>query len=110
MKTITWQDVLDYNAPDAEFYGHVYEFLPVVKKAGYRYYSWNGRVYEVLKDNNFTDTGITVDELPATIKPEPLQKILNTVDKVLCDGNPKWAIKKAINEFYEELKSCGTIE
>ena len=112
MKTITWKDVLDYNAPDAEHYGHIDEFLPVVKKAGYRYYSWNERVYEMHEGNNFTDTGIMAHELPATIKPNLLQKALDELDggHLLrsCDTRTTWVklehAKDTMRTLAEELE------
>ena len=42
----TWQNTLDYNAPGAEWWGHIDTFREAAKGVGYPYIYWNDRVYD----------------------------------------------------------------
>lgn len=38
-------------------HGNIYRFLEIVKITGYKYFEWNGRIYERYLLNRFRDTG-----------------------------------------------------
>jgi len=63
---LTWQDVIYSYAPNVTRWGDAKEFLPLVKMIGYRYFEWNGRIYELISIRNVLDakdTGIKASEL-----------------------------------------------
>ena len=56
-KTPTWEDTI-HN--DARKFGHIDEFAKVAYSLGYKYISWNDRIYEVWADESgFIWTGST---------------------------------------------------
>lgn len=61
---LTWKDVLNSHVPYARW-GHIEEFLPIVDITGYRFFSWNGRIYEIQKGRELTyrNTGLTEEDL-----------------------------------------------
>jgi hypothetical protein len=58
---LTWREVFDtYQAP----VNCIDSVLRLLKKTGYKYYNWNGKIYNVTDDyEDWTDTGLTVDDL-----------------------------------------------
>ena len=56
----SWRDVLDSQKFD---YGHIDEFVSVVKLASYICFEWNGRIYERTKDGYYNDTGWLASDL-----------------------------------------------
>lgn len=63
---ITWRNVIDSYAPNRNWFGHIKEYLKIVKDSGYIYFNWNGNIYKLIatKENlSYEDTGLTVDDL-----------------------------------------------
>ena len=112
MKTITWREVLDSNV-GCRAGANIVDFLPTVAVTGYKYFCWNGRIYQYISPSGYDNTGITVDDLPATLTPDPLQKALDAVDEAekLWQADIPWVndveyivreAKKAMRTLYEE--------
>ncbi len=61
---LTWKDVLISDKFDAKWWWHVDNFLPKVFELGYKYFTWNGTIYETLRhENSYKDTGLTIDDI-----------------------------------------------
>lgn len=60
---ITWKDILDNKTVFID-YQTINKFMKLVVQTGYKYFSWNGRVYEVSPDHNFyKDTGLMTKDI-----------------------------------------------
>lgn len=63
---LTWKDVFNSEADPTKRWGHIESLLLVANMAGYRYFTWNGRVYELLigrTELDYRDTGLTEEDL-----------------------------------------------
>lgn len=62
---ITWRQVLDSEAEFARHWGSIDKFLPVVEITGYKYFCWNGLIYELTSTRplDYKETGLTVEDL-----------------------------------------------
>ena len=63
---LTWRDVLDSYGEFQPMWGSIQNFLLVVANTKYKYFNWNGNVYELVIDGRYLDwkdTGIDVEEL-----------------------------------------------
>lgn len=59
MKKLTWETVFNSEVAPDKRWGHIDNANAIAKQAGYKYFSWNGWVYEV--DGNKTD--VLVEDL-----------------------------------------------
>ena len=65
---LTWKDVLNSDAPfsPVRHGGHIDAYLVLVDMVGYRYFSWNGKIYELMtgkRELGYRDTGLTEEDL-----------------------------------------------
>lgn len=59
---LTWHDVVDSSGDYQPFWGSIDNFFPLVVKLGYKYFNWNGFIYERIGDTYVT-TKIRVEDL-----------------------------------------------
>lgn len=57
--TLTWRDVFDCKA----IYGHIDNIVSKMSGTGYKYFVWNGRVYQLIANNDYKATGYLVEDL-----------------------------------------------
>ena len=63
-KKPTWRDVVDSSKlTDRDWVGHLDNMVKPCMGVGYKLVAWNGRVYELVNESCFYDTGWLEDDL-----------------------------------------------
>lgn len=55
----TWRDVMDCKV----WFGDAYNMFATARNYGYKYFVWNDRVYKILDDVRYHDTGYLVKDM-----------------------------------------------
>ena len=55
----TWRKVFDCK----KWYGNIAEIAQLAKQAGYRYFNWNGRIYDIRDDGEIEETDLRTKDL-----------------------------------------------
>jgi hypothetical protein len=59
----TWREVLDCYQ-NVGRWGHISAFMEVVLKTGYKYFNWNGIIYEITNNGmNYVNTGLKAEDI-----------------------------------------------